>query len=107
VRSIVGRYLEHSRIFAFGRRERRRYFIGSADLMTRNLDLRVEAVVPVEADELQARLQEVLDVNLADDELAWTLGADDEWHPVAPGGGCNTHLRLQELAVERTRRRHG
>jgi polyphosphate kinase len=107
VRSIVGRYLEHSRIFAFGRRERRRYFIGSADLMTRNLDLRVEAVVPVEAEELQARLQEVLDVNLADDELAWSLGADDEWHPVARAGGCNTHLRLQELAIERTRRRHG
>jgi polyphosphate kinase len=107
VRSIVGRYLEHSRIFAFGRRERRRYFIGSADLMTRNLDLRVEAVVPVEAEELQARLQEVLDVNLADDELAWSLGADDAWHPVARAGGCNTHLRLQELAIERTRRRHG
>jgi polyphosphate kinase len=107
VRSIVGRYLEHSRIFAFGRRERRRYFIGSADLMTRNLDLRVEAVVPVEAEELQARLQEVLDVNLADDELAWTLGDDDDWHPVARTTGCNTHLRLQELAVERTRRRHG
>ena len=106
VRSIVGRYLEHSRIFAFGRRERRHYFIGSADLMTRNLDLRVEAVVPVEAEDLQARLQEVLDVDLEDDELAWVLGADDQWRPVAGGGGCNTHVRLQELAVERTRRRH-
>jgi polyphosphate kinase len=109
VRSIVGRYLEHSRIFAFGRRDRRRYFIGSADLMTRNLDLRVEAVVPVEAPDLQERLQEALDVNLADDQLAWSLGSDDVWQPV-PGGadaGCNSHVRLQELAVERTRRRHG
>ena len=105
VRSIVGRYLEHSRIFAFGQRDRRRYFIGSADLMSRNLDLRVEAVVPVEDPDLQARLQEILDVNLADDELAWELLPDDCWKRLAPSRGVNAHLRLQELAIERSRRR--
>ncbi|HEX3621757.1 MAG TPA: RNA degradosome polyphosphate kinase, partial [Acidimicrobiales bacterium] len=60
VRSIVGRFLEHSRILAFGARDRRRYFIGSADLMPRNLDRRVEAMTPVDDPDLQARLQEIL-----------------------------------------------
>ena len=105
VRSIVGRFLEHSRIFAFGRRENRRFFIGSADLMPRNLDRRVEAVVPVDRPELQARLQEILDVNLADDALAWRLDADGSWTRVPTERGVNTHLRLQELAFERGRRR--
>jgi polyphosphate kinase len=105
VRSLVGRFLEHSRIFAFGRREERRYYVGSADLMPRNLDRRVEAVVPVDRPELQARLQEVLDVNLADDTLAWELHADGSWSKVPTKKGVNTHLRLQEVAFDRGRRR--
>ncbi|CAA9237850.1 MAG: Polyphosphate kinase [uncultured Acidimicrobiales bacterium] len=105
VRSVVGRYLEHSRILTFGERGRRRYLIGSADLMPRNLDRRVEAMTPVEDPDLQARLQEVLDVNLADDLLAWRLAEDGSWAKVPSGDGLNTHLRLQELAFERARRR--
>ena len=106
VRSVVGRYLEHSRIFAFGERgEERRYIIGSADLMPRNLDRRVEAMAPVDDPELQSRLQEILDVNLADDTLAWQLAGDGSWSRVPAGDGVNTHLRLQELAFERARRR--
>ncbi len=105
VRSIVGRYLEHSRILAFGDREHRRYLIGSADLMPRNLDRRVEAMAPVEHPDLQARLQEILDVNRADDTLAWELGADGCWNKVDTEKGVNAHLRLQELAFERARRR--
>jgi polyphosphate kinase len=104
VRSIVGRYLEHSRIFAFGGRDERHYYIGSADLMPRNLDRRVEAVTPVADPALTARLQEILDVNLADDTLAWELGPDGEWDHVPPGRGCNTHDRLQELTLARARR---
>jgi polyphosphate kinase len=104
VRSIVGRYLEHSRIFAFGERRERHYYIGSADLMPRNLDRRVEAVAPVGDPDLEARLQEILDVNLADDRLAWELGADGTWRKVPEGGGCSTHDRLQELALDRARR---
>jgi len=105
VRSVVGRYLEHSRVLAFGERRDRHYLIGSADLMPRNLDRRVEAITPIEDPDLQARLQEVLDVNLADDTLAWTLGGDGEWTKVETTTGMNTHLRLQELAFERARRR--
>jgi polyphosphate kinase len=104
VRSIVGRYLEHSRIFAFGRRERRQWYIGSADLRARNLDRRVEVVVPVESPPLQARLQEIVDANLADDVLAWVLQPDGAWRP--PRGsdeGEGTHARLHEAAVRRAR----
>ena len=105
VRSIVGRFLEHSRILAFGPRERRKYLIGSADLMPRNLDRRVEAMTAVDDPGLQARLQEILDVNLADDTLAWRLGGDGRWSKVPDAKGVNTHRRLQELAYERARRR--
>ena len=107
VRSVVGRFLEHSRILAFGARGRRRYFIGSADMMPRNLDRRVEAMVPVDDPDLQGRLQEILDVNLADDTLAWQLSGDGAWAKVDTKEGVNTHLRLQERAFERARRRRG
>jgi polyphosphate kinase len=105
VRSIVGRFLEHSRIFAFGPAGDRRYYVGSADLMPRNLDKRVEAVVPVERPELQERLQEILDLNLADDTQAWRLGPTGAWDRVPCEQGLNAQLRLQELAFERGRRR--
>ncbi len=102
VRSIVGRYLEHSRIFAFGERRARTYFIGSADLMPRNLDHRVEVVTPVEDPRLKSRIQEILDVNLADDTLAWDLAGDGSWQRVPTRDGADTHLRLAELAAART-----
>ncbi|MCU1462488.1 MAG: polyphosphate kinase 1 [Acidimicrobiales bacterium] len=104
VRSLVGRYLEHSRIFAFGPRGDRRYYIGSADLMPRNLDRRIEAVAPVQDPELQARLQEVLDVNLADDTLAWELGPDGAWQKVKSAEHMSTQEALQRRATERARR---
>jgi len=104
VRSIVGRFLEHSRVLAFGARDRRRYFIGSADMMPRNLDRRVEAMVPVDDPDLQSRLQEMLDVNLADDTLAWALAGDGAWTKVPTKEDVNTHLRMQALAFERARR---
>ena len=105
VRSIVGRYLEHSRIYCFGNGNgtgRPRYLIGSADLMPRNLDRRVEALVPVEDPALQGELAEVLDVNLRDDCLAWRLDADGRWHP-PPKGEHDTHDALQARAVELAR----
>jgi polyphosphate kinase len=79
VRSIVGRYLEHSRIFCFGQGERERYFIGSADLMERNLDRRVEAITPVKDAALAAQLSRILTIMRRDDRRAWTLGEDGEW----------------------------
>ena len=103
VRSIVGRYLEHSRIFRFGSDERGpRYYIGSADLMQRNLDRRVECVAPVTAPVLTARLEEILAVALADDVLAWELGPGG-WRKVPPVSGFDSQTRLEELAEERAR----
>jgi polyphosphate kinase len=104
VRSIVGRYLEHSRIFEFANGAgpgEAAYYIGSADWMPRNLDRRVEAIAAVDDGELQARLREILEVDLADDVLAWTLDRDGRWSKVPMLEGCDTHLRLQELARER------
>ena len=102
VRSIVGRFLEHSRIFRFGTGNEAEYLIGSADLMPRNLDRRVEALVPVEDPRLCARLDEILAVDLADDTLAWELDADGTWRRVPTVTGVNTHDQLQELALARS-----
>ncbi|MDX1468842.1 MAG: polyphosphate kinase 1 [Acidimicrobiia bacterium] len=102
VRSVVGRYLEHSRIYRFGARGRERhYYLGSADMMPRNLDRRVEAVVPVSDPDLQFRIDEVLDVVLSDDNLAWELNADGSWSRVAASTGVDAHVALQDLALAR------
>ena len=104
MRSIVGRFLEHSRIFRFGSEKRGpRYYIGSADLMPRNLDGRVECVAPVTDPALTRRLEEILSVNLADDMLAWELGPDG-WRKVPAKVGVNAQERLQALAEERAAR---
>jgi polyphosphate kinase len=79
VRSIVGRFLEHSRIFYFGNRGDPEYFIGSADWMTRNLDRRVEAVAPIEDPEIRAELDTLLEQYLADDRKAWDLQPDGSY----------------------------
>jgi polyphosphate kinase len=104
VRSIVGRFLEHSRIWTFANGRRREYYIGSADLMPRNLDLRVEVVTPVTDPDLTGRLQEVLDVMLADNVQAWELSEDGSWHRRQPAEGerrVATQKRLRELALRR------
>ncbi|MGZ4800892.1 MAG: RNA degradosome polyphosphate kinase, partial [Acidimicrobiia bacterium] len=104
VRSIIGRFLEHSRIYRFGTDpQTSEYLIGSADLMPRNLDRRVEAVTPVVAPALRARLDEILTTNLADDVLAWSLGADGSWEKIPTVVGVDTHRRLGELAETRAR----
>jgi polyphosphate kinase len=78
--SVVGRFLEHSRIYSFHRGDEHRYYIGSADLMPRNLDKRVELITPVDNEDLQAELEDTLERCLADDTFAWTLEEDDHWH---------------------------
>ncbi len=77
--SVVGRFLEHSRIYAFHRGGQHVYYIGSADLMPRNLDTRVELLAPVEEPELQVELEDTLERCLADDTFAWTLDAQGRW----------------------------
>jgi polyphosphate kinase len=119
VRSVVGQFLEHSRILRFGGGDGDapdgapedsghpplRLIIGSADMMERNLDRRIEVLVPVEEPELQARLLEILDLVLADDTNSWSLGADRRWRRVPTVLGLSAQQRLKELALLRARRR--
>ncbi len=124
VRSLVGRYLEHSRIYFFGAGtdfdaadgagskpsdvvvpEGGEYYIGSADMMPRNLDRRVEAIAPVIAADLRGRLREILEINLADDVLAWALGGDGTWHKVPTVKGVNAQQEFQKMANLQARRR--
>jgi polyphosphate kinase len=82
--SIIGQYLEHSRIFAFHNHGQPEVLIGSADWMPRNLDRRVEAITPVEAPDLIKQLQEILEILLADNRQAWELQPDGSYiqrHP--------------------------
>jgi polyphosphate kinase len=113
VRSIVGRYLEHSRVFCFGGPAGRpvRVAVGSADLMERNLDRRVEVVVPIRQRSLQRRVAGILDWALLDQANSWQLGPDGDWERVAPdlpphglGVSLQDQFRTQALAWRRPRR---
>jgi len=85
--SVVGRFLEHSRIYAFRRGEQTRVLTGSADLMPRNLDSRVELVAPIEDEGLRAELLDVLELCFADNVNAWELGSDGVWTRLAAPEG--------------------
>jgi polyphosphate kinase len=85
--SIVGRFLEHSRVYAFQRGEQTRVLTGSADLMPRNLESRVELVTPVEDPALRAELLDVLERCFADNANAWELDSEGEWTRLAPTNG--------------------
>jgi polyphosphate kinase len=104
VRSIVGEFLEHSRIWGFANGGDAEWFIGSADLMDRNLDRRVEAVVPVEDSDAKARIAEIIDLMLADDRRSWQLQPDASWvrTEVLNGrpGTIDTFETLKERALE-------
>jgi polyphosphate kinase len=114
VRSLVGSFLEHSRIYRFGGDPKDpsvgpglplKLYIGSADLMGRNLDRRVEVLVPIHDPELQGRLFDVLDLVFADETNTWQLGSDRRWRRVENVHGLSAQERLKELAIERARRR--
>jgi polyphosphate kinase len=100
--SVVGRFLEHSRIYGFQRGDERRYWIGSPDLMPRNLDTRVELLAPVEDDALRADLEDTLERYLADDAYAWELSAEGDWTRRS-GGTRKVHEERMERALERAR----
>jgi polyphosphate kinase len=103
VHSVVGRFLEHSRIFYFHNDGDDEFYIGSADWMTRNLDRRVEAVAPVEDPELRAELRHVLEVMLEDNRKRWVMDHDGTYEQLVPGEGepvRNTHQRLMHRATE-------
>jgi polyphosphate kinase len=99
--SVVGRFLEHSRIYAFHRGDEHNYYIGSADLMPRNLDKRVELLTPVESTELQAELDDTLERCLSDDTFAWTLDSEGKWHR-RTGRTRSVHQELMERAIAQT-----
>ena len=108
MRYVFGLFLEHSRLYRFGNEKRGvEFYLGSADMMDRNLDRRVEAVVPVADPELSARLDEVLALTLAADVLAWELGPDGCWSKVHTRKGIDCQVTLQQLAVERSAGNHG
>jgi polyphosphate kinase len=84
VRSVLGRFLEHSRLYCFEAGDERRYFLGSADLMPRNLDHRIEVVMPVEDGHARNEIESVLKALLADNAQAWELQPDGSWQRVHP-----------------------
>ncbi len=107
VRSIVGRFLEHARIFCFENAGAPEYFFGSADWMSRNLDWRVEAITPVEDLRLQAELRTILDLELADNTKAWQLTSDGSWNHQKPAPNepaRNSQEQLMQRALERSGR---
>jgi polyphosphate kinase len=97
--SIVGRYLEHSRIFYFHNDGQSEMYLGSADWMPRNLDRRVEAVTPVEAPNLVTKLKEILEIMLADNRYAWELKPDGSYHQRHPQTD-KPELSAQNLLME-------
>jgi polyphosphate kinase len=103
VRSIVGEFLEHSRIWRFENGGDPEWYIGSADLMERNLDRRIEVMVPVQEPAAQRRLDQVLDVMLADDRRSWQLGPDACWRRTEElagvDGTIDTFAMLKALAL--------
>ena len=110
VRSVVGRFLEHSRVYHFEAGDQETYLFGSADLMPRNLDHRIEVVVPVEEPRARDELNAALEALLADNAHAWVLDASGNWMRLGPGDGernRNTHMVLTRRAKLRARRRSG
>ena len=95
-RSVLGRFLEHSRVYYFGGDGRPEYWIGSADLMHRNLDRRVEVLCPVTDHHGRAHLDGYLDAVFDESTIAWDLQPDGEWRQ----SGARGH-DLQELLMRR------
>ncbi|HEY9873976.1 MAG TPA: hypothetical protein V6D12_11100, partial [Candidatus Obscuribacterales bacterium] len=101
--SIIGRYLEHSRVFYFNNGGKEEVYIGSADWMPRNLDRRVEAIAPVEDLEVSKDLQEILGIMLADNRQAWDLQSDGRYiqrHPLDDSPEQSTQKALMEMALQ-------
>ena len=104
VRSVVGRFLEHSRIYSFEAGERSTMYVGSADLMQRNLDHRIEVLAPVENARVRQEANAILDSGLADNSNAWQLGPDGTWTRLAPEKPEKPHSH-QETMMRRVRTR--
>ena len=104
VRSVLGRFLEHSRLFHFEAGDRSRFYLGSADLMPRNLDHRVEVVAPVEDIGAQSEIAATIDTLLADTAFSWELDHDGVWHRIRPKKEDKPRS-AQAVLMRRARRR--
>ena len=98
--SVVGRFLEHSRVYSFHRGDEHSYWLGSPDLMPRNLDTRVELLAPVTSEPLQAELKDTFERYLADDTFGWELGPDAQWVR-RTGRERSVQRELMERTLER------
>ena len=101
VRSILGRFLEHSRLYCFEAGDSKTYLLGSADLMPRNLDHRIEMIVPVEAPHVRAEIETIFRRLLNDNSQAWTLAPNGSWTRVQPDPG--ERRRASQLVAMRGR----
>ena len=102
VRSIVGRFLEHSRIYYFQNGGREEIYIGSADLMPRNLDRRVEVLLPVKSPRLVGRLKDILNQYLADDSGARHMRSDGSYTPKSPNGKLDSQAHFLSQCAGRS-----
>ncbi|WP_448872489.1 polyphosphate kinase 1 [Desulfobulbus propionicus] len=102
--SVVGRFLEHARIYYFRNNGLEDYYIGSADIMKRNLDRRVEVISPVESPLLQGQLREILDLQLADQRGAWDMQPDGSYVQRQPKNHDDKRS-AQELLIEKSEQR--
>jgi polyphosphate kinase len=106
VRSIVGRFLEHARVWCFGNGGKEKVFICTADWMQRNLDKRVELLTPVEDPDSRQRLMHILDVCFRDSTNSWILFQDGTWQKVSDAGGTrkdrNCHATFYNEVCEKT-----
>ncbi|KPC66325.1 RNA degradosome polyphosphate kinase [Streptomyces chattanoogensis] len=107
VRSILGRFLEHSRIFAFGNGGEPEVWLGSADMMHRNLDRRIEALVRVTDPAHRASLNRLLETGSSDSTSSWHLGPDGEWTRQAVDADGAPLRNVQEMLIDARRRRRG
>ena len=108
VRSILGRFLEHSRLYAFEAGDRTAMYIGSADLMPRNLDHRIEVLAPVENARVRQELNAILDSASSDNTNAWELSADGKWTRLLPAESDKPHSHqatMMRRVLARARRR--
>jgi polyphosphate kinase len=105
VHSLVGEFLEHSRIFIFGQLGDESYsvFIGSADLMERNLDRRVEVMVPIEDPMLREELLQAFEITWRDDLYTWALGTDRRWRRLQPVNNFSAQAEFKRLETEQSR----
>ena len=99
VRSILGRFLEHSRVMSFVNGGDPEYWLGSADLMHRNLDRRVETLVRVKDPAVKDRLGGILDRLIADDVIRWELDVEGTWHPAPASGGVDVQSEMLRRAA--------